>query len=254
MQICLRCSPVSRLQLAGQFKCADNFFKQTFNTLDLNNKGFYICTVRIYELKKTELNTEEKIKAAARKVFMQKGYKGATSRNIAKEAGLNVALTNYYFRKKEKLFKIIFMDVVHEFLDDTIDILSKPIDLKSKIRLILERVLETTRKNPEFFMFFYSEVKNSSEEFLKEIGNVKDRMREKWSEQIQKGIKEKVIRKIDPLAALTIVMGQLQFPIIASRMLKELGEFTEKGYTDFLEDQKEHAVEMINNYLFLKGK
>ena len=185
---------------------------------------------------------------------MQKGYKEATSRDIAKEAGLNVALTNYYFRKKEKLFKIIFMDVVHEFLDDTIDILSKPIDLKSKIRLILERVLETTRKNPEFFMFFYSEVKNSSEEFLKEIGNVKDRMREKWSEQIQKGIKEKVIRKIDPLAALTIVMGQLQFPIIASRMLKELGEFTEKGYTDFLEDQKEHAVEMINNYLFLKGK
>ncbi len=224
-----------------------------FNTLALNNKGFYICIVEIQEMKKVELNTEEKIKAAARKVFMLKGYNGATSRDIAKEAGLNVALTNYYFRKKERLFKIIYMDVVHEFLDETIGILNKPIDLKKKIRLILERVLETTKRNPEFFLFFYSEIKNSSEEFLNELGHVKDRMREKWNEQIQKSIKEKVIRKIDPLAALTIVMGQLQFPIIASKMLKELGEFTEKGYADFLENQKEHAVEMINNYLFLKG-
>ncbi|HWQ81347.1 MAG TPA: TetR/AcrR family transcriptional regulator [Ignavibacteria bacterium] len=205
-------------------------------------------------MKKAEPNTEEKIKAAARKMFMLKGYNGVTSRDIAKEAGLNVALTNYYFRKKEKLFKIIYMDVVHEFLDDSIEILNKPIDLKIKIRLILERVLETTKKNPDFYLFFYSEIKNSSDEFLKELGHVKDRMREKWNEQIHKSIKEKVIRKIDPLAALTIVMGQLQFPIIASRILKELGEFTEKGYADFLEDQKEHAVEMINNYLFLKRK
>jgi len=73
------------------------------------------------------LNTEERIKEAARRVFMKKGFKGTTSRDIAKEAGLNVALTNYYFRKKEMLFKIIFMETAHEFLDDTVNILNTPI-------------------------------------------------------------------------------------------------------------------------------
>jgi len=200
------------------------------------------------------LNTEDRIKEAARKVFMKKGFKGTTSRDIAKEAGLNVALTNYYFRKKEKLFKIIFLDVAHDFLDDIVSILNKPIDLSKKIRMIMESELEVQQKDPDLFIFFYSESRNNPENLLKELGMIKDRFLEKWNEQIRENIKKKIIRKIDPISALSIVMGQMQFPMVASRLLMEIGGFTEKSYKKFLEQEKERAIEMVSNFLFLKNK
>jgi len=52
---------------------------------------------------KADLSTEEKIKQAARKVFTQKGYAATRTRDIAEEAGINLALLNYYFRSKEEI-------------------------------------------------------------------------------------------------------------------------------------------------------
>jgi len=146
------------------------------------------------------------------------------------------------------------METSHEFLDATINILNKPIDLAKKIRLILERELEMQLKNPDMFVFFYSEVKNKPKNYLEEMGIIKSKFLEKWNEQIKENVKKKIIRKIDPISALTIVMGFMHFPIIGSTILKEMGKFTEESYKVFLEKQKEYAIEMVTNFLFLKKK
>ncbi|MBT1712506.1 TetR/AcrR family transcriptional regulator, partial [Fulvivirgaceae bacterium PWU5] len=59
-----------------------------------------------------DLSTEEKIKEAAREVFTRKGYAATRTRDIAEAAGLNLALLNYYFRSKEKLFEIVMREKV----------------------------------------------------------------------------------------------------------------------------------------------
>jgi AcrR family transcriptional regulator len=46
-----------------------------------------------------DLSTEEKIKEAAGIVFTKKGYGNARTRDIAEEAGINLALLNYYFQQ-----------------------------------------------------------------------------------------------------------------------------------------------------------
>ena len=56
---------------------------------------------------KTDDSTESKLREAARKLFTRDGYAAVKTRDIAKEAGLNLALLNYYFRSKEKLYEII---------------------------------------------------------------------------------------------------------------------------------------------------
>ncbi len=203
-------------------------------------------------MKEKVLNSEDRIKEAARKIFRQKGYKGATSRDIAKEAGLNVSLTNYYFRKKEKLFQIIFMESIHEFLDDILGILNKPLDLSQKMRLIMDKEIELQSNDPDLFVFVYSEIRSNAENFIKEIGIMKDRLLKKWSEQIKENIKKKIIRNIDPISALSIILGHMYFPIIASTLLKEIGEFTDETYKEFLEKQKDYAIEMITDFLFLE--
>ena len=66
--------------------------------------------------------TEEKIKSAARTVFHTKGFAATKTRDIAKEAGINLALLNYYFRSKEKLFQIIMMDSIHSLFQSILPI------------------------------------------------------------------------------------------------------------------------------------
>lgn len=201
---------------------------------------------------KKELNTEERIKEAARKVFMRKGFKGATSREIASEAGLNVALTNYYFRKKEKLFQIVFRETVGNFLNEIISILNEPADLKTKIRRIIECEFQIPIKNPDLFTFLYSEIRINAVEYLKELSGKKDMFLKVWSKQINENIKNKKIRNIEPISALTITMSHMHFPIIAASFLKKLGNYNDDSYGEFLLQQKEYAIEMVTKFLFLE--
>lgn len=64
----------------------------------------------VRKLPGTDLSTEQKIIEAARKVFTRKGYSATRTRDIAEEAGLNLALLNYYFRSKQKLFELVMAE------------------------------------------------------------------------------------------------------------------------------------------------
>jgi AcrR family transcriptional regulator len=55
----------------------------------------------------TQEKTKEKLLCAAIKVFAEKGYDGATVRDICFQVGANVAAVNYYFGSKENLYKYI---------------------------------------------------------------------------------------------------------------------------------------------------
>src|SRR5215467_3762775 len=85
-----------------------------------------------------DISTEEKIKHAARKLFTQKGYAGVRTRDIAAEAGINLALLNYYFRSKEKLFDIIMMENFKQFLQGiAMNIFDEKLSFEEKIEKLV---------------------------------------------------------------------------------------------------------------------
>jgi AcrR family transcriptional regulator len=49
-------------------------------------------------------NPRERLLDAAGEIFAEKGFKGATVREIIDRAGVNIAAVNYYFRDKERLY------------------------------------------------------------------------------------------------------------------------------------------------------
>src|SRR5579859_5707706 len=90
-----------------------------------------------------EASTEEKIMEAARKLFTQRGYAATRTRDIAEEAGINLALLNYYFRSKEKLFDIIMLESLHDFRQHIIVALNdEKTSLENKIETLVSNYID----------------------------------------------------------------------------------------------------------------
>jgi AcrR family transcriptional regulator len=56
-------------------------------------------------------STRDEILAAAQRLLGREGYAGITARQIAAEAGTNLALVNYYFGSKQNLLLQLFDDI-----------------------------------------------------------------------------------------------------------------------------------------------
>ncbi|MBQ8812437.1 MAG: TetR/AcrR family transcriptional regulator [Bacteroidales bacterium] len=69
-------------------------------------------------------NIEKRILWVAERLFLEKGFSGTSTTEIAKAVGCNQALIHYYFRTKEKLFWDVFapkVEQVVEYLDAPLD-------------------------------------------------------------------------------------------------------------------------------------
>ncbi len=159
----------------------------------------------------TDTSTEEKIKKAARKVFLQKGYSATRTRDIAEESGINLALLNYYFRSKEKLFHVIMQEKMQEFFGVLLPIVNDDsTKLETKIELIVSNYIDTLTENPQLPLFVLSEMKGQGDK-IKKILPV-----QKITNNISfiKQLKEKR-PDLNPVHFLMNILGMTIFPFIA---------------------------------------
>jgi len=83
-------------------------------------------------------NIEKRILWVAERLFLEKGFSGTSTTEIAKTVGCNQALIHYYFRTKEKLFWDVFspkMEQVVEYLDAPLD---ESVDFFDRIANIID--------------------------------------------------------------------------------------------------------------------
>ena len=62
-------------------------------------------------------NIEKRILWVAEWLFLEKGFNGTSTTEIAKTVGCNQTLIHYYFRTKEKLFWDVFSPKVEQFVE-----------------------------------------------------------------------------------------------------------------------------------------
>lgn len=66
---------------------------------------------------KDKIDKKDHILDVAEKVFSELGFDGASTRTISGEAGVNMAMLNYYFGSKEGLFLAVFNRKIISFQD-----------------------------------------------------------------------------------------------------------------------------------------
>ena len=69
-----------------------------------------------------KVSTKEKILAAAQEVFSEKGFKGASTREIAARASVNISSLHYHWDSKEVLFTAILTQVQDQLVSRLTDV------------------------------------------------------------------------------------------------------------------------------------
>ncbi|MFT4033352.1 MAG: TetR/AcrR family transcriptional regulator [Siphonobacter sp.] len=196
-------------------------------------------------------SSEEKIKEAAKFIFLKKGFAGTTARDIAEAAGMNIALTNYYFRSKEKLFHEVFRELFTLYCETTLGILEQPITFQEKLIRMIDEDFRLMKHEPKLVLFIMNEMHRNPEPLIPELFKLKNVLRTKLYQQFEEEISKGTIRPdVAPENLVPMILGGLQFIFICRNMQMKMNDMNEEQFDVFAENHKYHLSRMITNYLF----
>ncbi|MEY8760265.1 TetR/AcrR family transcriptional regulator [Chryseobacterium sp. MD-1] len=189
--------------------------------------------------KKLDATTEEKIKSAARIVFYKKGFAATRTRDIAEEAGINLALLNYYFRSKAKLFELIMIETMSGFFRNLMIVLNdEKTSLEEKVEDAVARYIDLIIKEPEIPTFIISELRNNPNLLLQKIPLKEVIKTSVFLKQHQEAVKKGQILEPNPLHFLINMLGLTVFPFIAKPMLMGSSDLSDKEFESLMQERK----------------
>lgn len=192
-----------------------------------------------------EHSTEERIKEAARIVFQRKGFSATRTRDIAEAAGINLALLNYYFRSKQKLFDLIIMESFQEFVE-TIKIVvnNSETSFIEKAEEMAGRYIDLFTAQPDIPMFILTEMRNNPEEIFNRL-NLHNVLNESFMfRQLNELILEKNIT-INPLHFVMNFIGMILFPFVASPLIRNIGNYSDAEYNELMQQRKQLVPQWV---------
>jgi AcrR family transcriptional regulator len=180
--------------------------------------------------KKSDQSTEEKIMQAARAVFMKKGFAATRTRDIAEAAGINLALLNYYFRSKKKLFDLIMIGKIQTFFGFMGPIIyNESTSLETKIEAIVASYTRLLMENPDLPYFIVGEARNNPELILNAIQK-KDFL--KKSVFIRQLAERKPNQ--DPYQFLLSMLSMIIFPFLMKPIFKTMTDTSDAKHKQMM--------------------
>lgn len=187
--------------------------------------------------------TKERILTTALKLFSQKGYLGATTKEIAKEAKIAEVTLFRYFPSKEALFEEVIN--TYSFLPTLKEILEKvkKEPCERALKIIAYEFIKVLESKKDLIKIMHSEMHRYPEEIKKIHENIIENTIIVLSEYFKKLQKKKILREINTVFAARAFLGMF-FSYFYGKEIKEC-----------LNLKKEDPEEVINAYIdiFLKG-
>ncbi|HBF87364.1 MAG TPA: TetR/AcrR family transcriptional regulator [Bacteroidales bacterium] len=198
------------------------------------------------------IDNEQKILEAARKVFIQKGFDGARMQEIADEAGINKSLLHYYYRSKDKLFEVVFIDAFKGLFPIIEKVFTKEGTLFERIEQFVKAYISIIQNNPYIPMFVLHEL-NKNADKLPLLFNAITKAKEnnllgKLSMLIEIEVQKGTIRPIKAEQLFANIVSLSIFPFVSKPILKGiLFDNNEDTYNQFIENRKTEVAEFIIN-------
>ena len=193
----------------------------------------------------SSVSAESRIKSAAHKVFLTKGFASTTVRDVAKEAGTNVASVNYYFRSKKNLFNVVMLEKVQLLLGTLAPILNnEATTLDEKFIGMVNTYIDFLTKNPELITFIMNEARKQNFEFIPKTQLGKIVYQSHFMKQLKATGED-----INPIHFLVSLVGMIAFPFVAKPMMLQTGLANEKEFGQMMEARKKLIPMWMNAIL-----
>lgn len=194
---------------------------------------------------------ETRIVNSAMKVFVKNGKAGASMQEIAQEAGINRTLLNYYFRKKEKLFELVFEKVFLQYVTGIRQILNSDNPIIQKLDLLIDYYFDLLISNPAIPVFIFQELSSNPERLI-EILKLKGLNPNILLSQLRSEMENGTIRKLEPRQYFTNVLSMIVFPFTAKPLLTGLMfNGSEKEFQTFIMERRMYLKTFIPETLKL---
>lgn len=201
------------------------------------------------------MDKREHIINTAIDLFSEKGFEGTSIRDLASKADVNIAMINYYFGSKDKLFEAI-VEHKSSFLRGKIDEVLHDASLSEieKIEIIIEGYVDRILSQSAFHRVLHQELLMGQRESLHSvIVSVLGKNMQNVKSIIDQGIKKKVFNKVDPELTLASIIGTINHVTLSKSMCSIL--FSEGTYTSpynneaFKQRLLAHLKQLIKAYL-----
>lgn len=184
-----------------------------------------------FELVKMGYSDKQKqIILTAERLFYEKGYEGTSVRDIADEAGVNLAMISYYFGSKEKLMEALFaqrttnikLKVESLLQDDERTPLEKVEDLAD---VFIKRIID---KHGFFKIMLCEQLANKNTVIISLISDLKKRNTEEFGKLIKDGQQKGAFKKdIDVLLLMNTLIGSVTQTMITLTYYREYHQLTD---------------------------
>jgi AcrR family transcriptional regulator len=190
-------------------------------------------------------DTELKIRDAAKSLFLKKGYSATTTRDIAQESQINLALLNYYFTSKRRLFEIIMFETLYDFLNKMVEVYNdEETTIREKVELASSKYIDMIIAEPLLPTFILNELKNNPTNFLK-MPTAKVIMKSQLISQYNDGVKKGIYKKVDSIHFITNILSLIVFPFICSPIIMKMEKLNKTDFNKMMNQRKKLIPEWI---------
>ncbi|MBQ3323919.1 MAG: TetR/AcrR family transcriptional regulator [Muribaculaceae bacterium] len=199
---------------------------------------------------KHQNNKEQAILAAAKEEFLEKGYDGARTTSIARNAGVTHAMLHYYFKTKDQLFERIFRETIGLVGKSLIEVFTnseKP--LLERINDAVDIHFDFIKDNPRLPLFIIREVASHPERFVlvkETLSTVAGSMIKVIEHDLERAASNGEIAKIEATTLMLDILSINAFPfLIQPLFVAAMGDYWSGTEDKFFEMRKRESVEII---------
>ncbi len=169
-------------------------------------------------------------------LFAERGFDGTSVRDIADEAGINVAMISYYFGSKEKLMEALF-ELRVGTIQSRVESLLKDDSLTpiEKVNMLIDEHIDRVMETQCFSKIMIGiQVTSNNPAILKVANDVKVRMAKLVNEIIKDGQKKGLFKKkVDVVLMLNTMVGTTNQSMMSQQLYRAYNNQLEMPDVEF---------------------